>query len=124
MAEQLARFGLEDGGWAIVELNDVDPGFRSVASQVGRSGRIFDTGSSIEDALRSVARVADAAIAQFRRSTGRPDEVEIQFGVRLSAEAGAVIAANSGEGHLHIKLAWRPSSDGPVGGEAVGSYDR
>jgi Trypsin-co-occurring domain 1 len=105
MAEQLARFGLEDGGWAIVELNDVDPELR-VAS-VGRSGRILDAGSNFEDALRSVARVANAAIAQFRESS--PNEVEIQFGVRLSAEAGAVIASNSGEGHLHIKLAWHTS---------------
>lgn len=108
MAEQLARFGLEDGGWAIVELNDVDPELR-VAS-VGRSG-ILDTGSIFEDALRSVARVANAALAQFRESSVQPDEVEIQFGVRLNVEAGAVIAGNSSEGHLHIKLAWRTSTD-------------
>jgi hypothetical protein len=111
MAEQLARFGLEDGGWAIVELNDVDPELR--LASVGRSA-ILDTGSSFEDALRNVARVANAALAQFRETALRPDEVEIQFGVRLNAEAGAVIASNSSEGHLHIKLAWHTSS-----GEAV-----
>lgn len=105
MAEQLARFGLEDGGWAIVELNDVDPGLRTAS--VGRSGRIVDTGSILEDALRSVARVADAALTQFRMSRAHPDEIEIEFGVRLSAEAGAVIASNSTEGHLHVRLAWK-----------------
>ena len=108
MAEQLARFGLEDGGWAIVELKDVDPSLRMAS--VGRSGTIVDTGSNFEDALRSVARVANAALAQFRETSVRPDEVEIQFGVRLSAEAGAVIARNSDEGHLHIRLAWHAST--------------
>jgi len=31
----------------------------------------------------------------------------VEFGVRLTAEAGAVIAKSSVEGHLTVKLTWR-----------------
>ncbi|WIX75180.1 CU044_2847 family protein [Amycolatopsis carbonis] len=40
--------------------------------------------------------------------------MEIKFGVKLSAEAGAVIAKTGVEGQLEIKLKWR--RDGADGG--------
>jgi hypothetical protein len=35
-----------------------------------------------------------------------PDGVEIEFGVKLAGEAGAIIAKTSGEGHFTVKLSW------------------
>ena len=101
---ELARFGLEDGSWAIVELKDVDPGFRRAS--VGR-GDYLEAGS-FERALRGTVDVANAALGQFRRLDGPPDELEIEFGIRLHAEAGAVVADN-GEGHLHVRVLWHSS---------------
>jgi hypothetical protein len=41
--------------------------------------------------------------------------VEIEFGVKLTAEAGALIAKSAVEGHLVVKLSWSPGqSDGPA----------
>jgi hypothetical protein len=45
----------------------------------------------------------------------RPEAVEVQFGLRLNAEAGAVIARTQAEGHLQITLSWvnsRPQDGG------------
>lgn len=44
----------------------------------------------------------------FRDGSLRPDSVEIEFGVKLTAEAGALIAKSSVEGHLVVKLSWSP----------------
>lgn len=49
-----------------------------------------------------------------RRRRGRPrgeepvcpDKIEVEFGVRLSTEAGAVIAESSLDGHLTVELSW------------------
>ena len=35
-----------------------------------------------------------------------PDECELEFGVKLAGEAGAVIARTSAEGHFTVKLSW------------------
>ncbi|MDQ1029514.1 hypothetical protein QF035_007096 [Streptomyces umbrinus] len=40
--------------------------------------------------------------------------MEIEFGVKLTAEAGALIAKSAVEGHLVVKLSWSP--DGSSGG--------
>lgn len=45
-------------------------------------------------------------MANFREMEVRPDEVQVEFGVKLSAQAGAVIAKTGVEGHLKIKLTW------------------
>ena len=37
----------------------------------------------------------------------RSDDLEVESGVRLNAEAGAVIAKTQAEGHLKVKLAWK-----------------
>ena len=37
-------------------------------------------------------------------------EREIEFGVKLNAAAGAVIAKTSAEGHLTVKLTWSRSA--------------
>ena len=36
----------------------------------------------------------------------RPDQVEVEIGVTLTAEAGAVVARTSAQGHLKVKLIW------------------
>ena len=42
--------------------------------------------------------------------------MEIEFGVKLTAEAGALIAKSAVEGHLVVKLSWSPGGSGAPGG--------
>ena len=49
-------------------------------------------------------RVTDFLEAQFR-DLG-PDEVELKFGVKLDAQAGAVIARTGLQGQFEVKLKW------------------
>ncbi|MFE2032629.1 CU044_2847 family protein [Streptomyces scopuliridis] len=48
----------------------------------------------------------------FRDGSLKPDGVELEFGVKLMAEAGAVIAKTSAEGHMTVKLSWNPGTTG------------
>lgn len=99
----LVRFGLENGGSAIVEVTDLDP-----RARYNVAGGVFEAGS-FESALHGVVELADATLAQMRRV--QSDELELEFSLKLSAEAGAVIVANSGEGHLKIRVKWRRGTD-------------
>ena len=40
----------------------------------------------------------------------KPDEVEIEFGVKLNAEAGALIARTGTEGHFQVTVRWSKES--------------
>lgn len=109
---ELLRFETERGS-VVVEVDATDPGFDRVA----HAGAIAEARRKFETSLQDVRDAATAALEIFRDGALRADGVEIEFGVRLNAEAGAVIAKTAVEGHFAVKLAWgaAPAVDSPAG---------
>ncbi|MGX4657830.1 CU044_2847 family protein [Micromonospora sp. SCSIO 07396] len=99
---ELMRFQT-DSGSVVVEVAEGEIGFELV----DRDSVIADTRRKLEGAFAEVRDGAEAALRVFRDSSLNPDEVEVEFGVKLNAEAGAIIAKTSVEGHFQIKLAWK-----------------
>lgn len=62
--------------------------------------------TSLGSALSRVRDASSTILGQFRDAPVRPDKIEVEFGVRLSTEAGAVIAKSSLDGPLTVKLSW------------------
>lgn len=100
----LMEFETDGGARVVVEGVDDEAGARLVSRGDGpaRATRTF------ENALDGVRAAADSALRVFRDGSLQPDSVELEFGVKLTAEAGAVIAKGSTEGHLVVKLSWSP----------------
>ncbi|MFP3991181.1 CU044_2847 family protein [Streptomyces sp. E11-3] len=99
------EFKTDDGVVFAVEPADNDSGARLVGRNGGdRTPRAFT------DSLDGVRAAAESALRVFRDGSLNPDSVEIEFGVKLTAEAGALIAKSALEGHLVVKLAWAPGS--------------
>ncbi|GAA2800124.1 CU044_2847 family protein [Crossiella cryophila] len=98
---ELVRFELAEGGEVTVEVEE-QPGVVRAA----RPGQVLQKArSSFESALGEVQVAAMAALRQFQ--TLAPDEVELKFGVKLDAQAGAVIARTGMQGHFEVKLKWQ-----------------
>ncbi|MEU4493465.1 CU044_2847 family protein [Streptomyces sp. NPDC023998] len=93
-----------DEGPVVVEVDSRDPGFRSVARR--GEGEVHDVEGRFESALNNVRGAAVSALRTFRDEALHPDEITLEFGVKLSAAAGAVIAKTTAEGHLIVKLTW------------------
>jgi hypothetical protein len=103
---QLVRFDLEDGRSLLVEVDDDEPG-------IERASRLNDlavqASVSLQSALEDVRSAANVAIEKLQSLAQEPDEVEIEFGIRLNAQAGAVIAKTEAEGHLKVRITWKKS---------------
>ncbi|TDC60384.1 hypothetical protein E1200_30545 [Actinomadura sp. GC306] len=109
---ELVRWETEHGT-VIVETDNREPGFQSVSRS---GGMIHDAAGRFEDAFQNVRDAAEAALASLRGGQLNPDAVELEFGVKLNAAAGAVIAKTSVEGHLKVKMTWgRPLPQEPEG---------
>ncbi|MGP4032365.1 CU044_2847 family protein [Pseudarthrobacter sp. 1C304] len=65
---------------------------------------ITDAGRRLEDALAAV-RPAAAAAAEVLKEVGA-EHMELQFGVKLAGEAGAIIAQNCSEAHFVVTLSF------------------
>ncbi|MFB7999238.1 CU044_2847 family protein [Streptomyces sp. NPDC056002] len=110
----LVEYETEDGAPVVFEASDeTGSGVRLVSRGGLPTAQAVGTFESALDGARSAA---ESALRVFREGPLKPDGVEIEFGVKMSAEAGAVIAKGTAEGHLVVKLSWsapdRATTDG------------
>lgn len=116
---RLVEFPLEGGGSVVVDVDGPALAYgETVRGDVTR-GRADDvvarTGETFEAAFERIRPAATAAIGSLRTMTDRPQEVEIEFGIKLSAEIGAVIAHTAAEANFRVTLRWKPEASEVVG---------
>lgn len=103
--DQLLQFE-SGGGTILVEVADDEPG-------IERAARVDEVlvkaRESLEAAMDQVRVVANVTLSKLQDLAQAPEQVEVEFGVRFNAEAGAVIARTQAEGHLQVKLTWTRS---------------
>lgn len=105
MAE-LVAVPLDDGGEIVVEMDHAQAG----VVKARRTGGIIGTAThSLEAALDSVTPAAQSILAKLRQA--RSNEITVEFGLLLTAEAGAAIVKTAGECHLKVTLRWERDDD-------------
>ncbi|MEW1923917.1 CU044_2847 family protein [Streptomyces sp. NPDC088360] len=103
--DDLVEFTTADGTQVVMADVEDTHGSHLISSRGDGPSRAVRT---FEESLAGARAAAESALRVFRDGTLRPDSVEIEFGVRMSAEAGAVIVKGTAEGHLVVRLAWTP----------------
>ncbi|MFJ4768671.1 CU044_2847 family protein [Streptomyces uncialis] len=111
--DELVEFRTESGTAVVVDTDDAD---RGGSRPVSRGGGPAQAARTFESSLDGARAAAEAALRVFRDGTLGPDSVEIEFGVKLTAESGAVIVKGSAEGHLTVRLTWSPGGADPAAG--------
>jgi hypothetical protein len=103
---RLATFALENGASIAVEIDSGvdDQIMRGVSTP---AEFVVKANQSFAMALDNVEQAAQSVIDRLRSLSTAPDEIEVEFGVKLNAEAGAVIAKASSEAHFQIGLKWK-----------------
>ena len=104
--KRLIEFPLEDGGSIVVEVDEPEPPGGVV--RAARPGEVAEKArQSFEAAMERIRPVAGTLIAKLRGLHDPPDEVEVEFGLKMSAEAGAVVAAAGAEANYKVTLTWK-----------------
>lgn len=104
--KRLIEFDLQEGGVIVVEVDEPEPvsGFELT----GHPGEIVTkTCQTFETVLERIKPTASAIIGKLRSLSDPPDEMTVEFGLKMSAEAGAVIAAAAAEANYKVTLAWK-----------------
>ncbi|MEU0283708.1 CU044_2847 family protein [Streptomyces sp. NPDC088551] len=91
-----------------VQIREVDEalvrvgrGSRSVARAERSFGQMLDT----------VRPVAESFVGRLRGMANAPDEITLEFGVSLSAEADVVIASTATAANFSVSLTWNRSDE-------------
>lgn len=101
--QSFTRMPLEGGGSIVFEAT-------LEADGPVKAGRVADAvrelPQTLQEALIPVRETARSVLEQLRQAG--PDEVEVEFGVNLSAQAGAaVITKGEGAVHLKVRVLWK-----------------
>ena len=75
---------------------------------------------SLNDMLAGIRPVAENFVDGFRDMARQPDEIGVEFGLSLSAEADVVISRTTGQASFKVTLTWRNPSSGEPAANAAG----
>jgi hypothetical protein len=107
MAE-LIEFATGDGHTVLVEVPD-SPG-RAVTRGRATDELVTRASDSLEDVLARLGPVMKGVVSQLRGAADWPDEVQVEFAVKLSADSNVIVARAGGEANFRIALKWvRPT---------------
>lgn len=107
--KRLIEFELEEGGAILVEVEmPEEPGMVPAAGIA--QGVPEKAQHTFEAALDKINPVASAIIKKLRALHDPPDEIEVEFGLKMSADAGAIIAVAGIEANYKVTLTWKRES--------------
>ncbi|BEL04627.1 hypothetical protein Q0Z83_028180 [Actinoplanes sichuanensis] len=97
----LVKVGLGDGGQLLLEAADSGSG----PVKVGRAAdAIEELKESLRTVLQPVAQASRDVLAEMRAAG--PDEVKVEFAVKLTVGAGAIVAKSEAGCHFKVTLGW------------------
>ena len=102
MGDLLAFASGDDGGVVYVETADLE----RPLTRGGAASSIIEAGQSLEQVVGRIGPIVQSMVAEIRSSAQWPDEIEIEFAVKISADSNLVIAKAGGEANFRIALRW------------------
>ncbi|MEU4156480.1 CU044_2847 family protein [Actinoplanes sp. NPDC026670] len=103
---EVVRFATAEGETLLVEVDDDAFGMDRISRD--RAG-VVEAGKRLEEALAAVLPAMRSVTTLVRDMS--PDEHEIEFGIKLTAEASAMVAKTAAEAHIVVKLRWQRDPD-------------
>jgi hypothetical protein len=97
---------LENGSSVLMEVTLDEAEQDGVIPAARADGVVAGAEVSFEQALDRVTPATVAIVKRLRDLAAKPDEVNVTFGLKMSAKAGAFIAASAIEANFTVELRW------------------
>ena len=107
-SSRLIEYELDDGKTILVEV--AEPVLGGLAPVCRTTATIVKAQSTLSEAVGKVRPIAESIINNLSSVTTRPDEISVEFGLKLSSNAGAVLATVGMECNYVIKMTWKKDS--------------
>ena len=108
--KRLVEFPSETGETVLVEVEDVGLGSETRRG-LSPAAVVVRAQTSFEDALEKARPMASSLVGKLRAigdaAGNPPDEVQVEFGIVLNAEAGAILASASAGANYKVTMTWK-----------------
>jgi hypothetical protein len=94
-----------DGSYIVAEVDPVDlTGTQYVADDGG--GRVTKAAGTLTEAFSTVQPAIEMIVSRLQSVS--PDEIKVDFGLKIGGEAGIIWAKGTAEANISISVTWRP----------------
>jgi hypothetical protein len=104
--KQLIEYSLADGTQFLIEVDEAESSAAVERVALPSGQLVVKAQQTFEEALEKVKPVASTIISKLCDLNTPADEVEVKFGLKLTAEAGAIFSSVGGEVTYEITLKW------------------
>ncbi len=100
--KQIIEFPTDYGASIYVEVDELIEDDR-----IALGDRFVQTAQqTLDSAMESVKPLANTIMSKIKSLNEPADEVQVKFGIKMSAELGAVIASGNAEVNYEVTLKW------------------
>lgn len=104
---QIVEFQLDNGTTVLAEVSELDE--EGSIERIGRGDAVvYKARQTLGVALSVVRPAAESIISQLQDLAQPIEEVQVEFGVKLNASVGALLASAAGESHYQVTITWKP----------------
>lgn len=96
---------LETGGSVLFEVEDLTTARKTMRGSGPESVKQVTT--TFESVIGKLKPVVETVARELASLANAPDAVEVEFAVKLSADAGLIIARAGSEASLRVKVGWK-----------------
>jgi hypothetical protein len=104
---RLVSFQLGNGNCFVAEVDGDSGDGRTMRGISAAPEMIVQSSKTFEASLRNIKQAAEVMVDRLCSLAKPPDELGVEFGVKLNAETGAIIAKASTEANFTITLKWK-----------------
>jgi len=104
--ENIIEFTTATGDKVYVEVEH--PTVKPVARDAAKLSVVEDAPEKFEESLSVIKTVAQSMIGKIKElAKPKPDQAEVEFGIMLKADLGAIIAKAGTQANFRVKLTWK-----------------
>jgi hypothetical protein len=74
---------------------------------IGRPGSIGRTVETFQESAERLSSLASEIADRLRGLANAPEEISVEFGIKVAADASVVVARTSGEANFKVTLQWQ-----------------
>lgn len=106
MAKKLVEYEVEPGKYIFIEVEETET--ERGRSPVSTKPKLPEgTVRQFDEALDEVIPIADKIFQRFDKALrNKPNNVMVEFGIKMNTQVGAVVAAAGMEANFKISLSW------------------
>lgn len=104
--KRIVEFPLLEGGSVLVEVDVPTSNRISLTDEIAQKAQ-----KNFEEALDNIGPIASTITKKLQSLSQPAEEIEVKFGIKMTAGLGAIIASGSAEVNYEITLKWKKESE-------------